>query len=452
MKLSEFISQDYCNYSAYDNTRKICSLIDGQKISARKVLNTVIKDNITKDVKVENLMSRVSEQNEYLHGASSLAGVIVNMARRFVGTNNLPLLHNEGNFGTRFVNENSAARYIFTRKEPILDYIFKKEDFPILIEQIFEGTKIEPKYFVPIIPLLLANGTEGMSVGFAQLILPRKPEEVVKYLLEYLSDKTPDFNKLMPYYKGFNGSILRDPEQANRFFIKGVFIRENTTNLTITELPIKYQLSSGLKQSYIDVLDELIDKKIIKSFKDESTDDKFLFKVKVTREFTELSDDEIYAKLKLVQIEVENYTCLDENNRIFEADDLNELVQRYIIIRLNTYILRKNYMLQTISDELKLLVSKYTFIKNVIDGNVKINNIPVNEIYAAIEPIKNIIKIDNSFEYLLNIKASSFTKEYYLELRNKIINLKAEFDALKAKDEKTLWKEELQQLKEKLNK
>lgn len=449
MKITDFLNNDYCNYAAYDNTRKVCSLIDGQKISARKVLNTIIKDNITKDIKVENLMSRVSEQNEYLHGAGSLGGVIVNMARRYVGTNNLPLLHNEGNFGARFNTENSATRYIFTKKEPILDYIFIKDDFPILNEQIFEGTVIEPKYFVPIIPLLLVNGTEGISVGFAQLILPRNPAEVIKYLLDYLDDKQPNINNLLPYYRGFTGGISRDSECASRFFIKGKFIRENTTNITITELPIKYDL-----ETYCNVLDDLCEKKIIKNYKDKSTstDDKFKFELKVTREFSELSDDEIMLKLKLIETVSENYTCLDENNKIFEADDLNELVERYIAIRLNTYILRKNYMLKTISEELKLLISKYTFVKNVIEENVKINNVPLEDIYKGLETVKNVIKIDGSFEYLMNIKASSFTKDYYTDLKNKIISLKTEFDSLKAKDEKTIWKEELLQLKGKLNK
>ena len=449
MKLTEFLNSDYCNYAAYDNTRKICSLIDGQKISARKVLNTIIKDNITKDVKVENLMSRVSEQNEYMHGAGSLGGVIVNMARRFVGTNNLPLLYNEGNFGARFNNENSATRYIFTRKEQVLDYIFIKEDFPVLIEQVFEGTKIEPKYFVPIIPLLLVNGSEGISVGFAQSILPRNPNEVIKYLLDYLDDKQPDINKILPYYNGFTGRISRDPESNTRFYIKGTFVRENLTNITVTELPIKYDL-----EQYCNVLDDLCEKKIIKSYKDKSTstDDKFRFELRVTREFSELNDDDILQKLKLIETVSENYTCLDENNRIFEADSLEELVERYIDIRLNTYILRKNYVLKTMSEELKMLISKYTFIKGVIEGSIKINNIPLDEIYKALENVKNVIKIDDSFDYLMSIKASSFTKDHYVDLKNKIMSLKGEFDALKEKDTRTIWKEELLQLKQKMNK
>jgi DNA topoisomerase II len=439
MKLSDFLNTDYCNYAAYDNTRKIGSLVDGLKISARKVLNTVLKDNINKDIKVENLMSRVAEQNEYLHGASSLGGVIVNMARRYVGSNNnIPLLHNEGNFGTRFINENSATRYIYTRKEQILDYLFIKEDFPILIGQNFEGTKIEPRYFVPIIPLLLVNGSDGISVGFAQTILPRKPKDVINYLVDYLDNKQPDINKLLPYYKGFTGGISRDPESSTRFFIKGKFIRESTTNLVITELPVKYQL-----EQYLDVLDDLEERHIIKGFKDESTDDVFKFRIKITREFSELTDEEILLKLKLIQTESENYTCLDENNKIFEATDLNMLMQRYITIRLNTYTLRKNYMLKTLSEDLKLLISKYMFIKNVIEGTIKINNIPINDIYTCLATIKNIVKIDDSYEYLMNIKASNFTKEFYEELIGKIRKLKTEFDELKNKSEKDIWKEEL---------
>jgi len=443
MKITNFLNNDYRNYAAYDNTRKIGSLVDGLKISARKVMNTVLKDNINKDIKVENLMSRVAEQNEYLHGANSLGGVIVNMARRYVGSNNnIPLLHNEGNFGTRFINENSATRYIYTRKEPILDYLFIKDDFPVLIEQNFEGTKIEPRYFMPIIPLLLVNGSDGISVGFAQTILPRNPKDVINYLVDYLDNKQPDINKLLPYYKGFTGGISRDPECSTRFFIKGTMKRENTTSILVTELPVKYQL-----EQYLDILDDLEERKIIKGFKDESTDDVYKFRIRVSREFSEMSDDEIMLKLKLVQTESENYTCLDENNKIFEAKDIDSLMQRYIEIRLKTYTLRKNYMLKTISEELKILISKYTFIKNVIEDVIKINNVPINDIYAKLENIKNIIKQDDSYEYLMNIKASNFTKEYYTDLRNKIIKLKAEFDALKNKDEKVIWKEELLQLK-----
>jgi len=148
----------------------------------------------------------------------------------------------------------------------------------------------------------------------------------------------------------------------------------------------------------------------------------------------------------------EHETCLDENNRIFEADSLDELIERYIDIRLNTYILRKNYVLKTMSEELKSLISKYTFIKGVIEGSIKINNIPLDEIYKSLETIKNIIKIDDSFDYLMSIKASSFTKDHYVDLKNKIIALKNEFDALKQKDTRTIWKEELLQLKSKLNK
>lgn len=447
MKISTFLTTDYCNYAAYDNTRKICSLIDGQKTSARKVLNTVLKDNICKDIKVENLMSRVSEQNEYLHGAGSLGGVIVNMAKRYVGTNNIPLLHNEGNFGTRFINENSATRYIFTRKEPILDYIFIKDDMNVLEQQQFEGTTIEPKYFVPIIPLIFVNGTEGISVGFSQLILPRNPRDIINYLLDYLNDKNPDFSKIIPYYKGFNGTIEKDIENSSRFIIKGKFIRENTTNITITELPIKYDLDT-----YVGILDDLCEKKIIKYSKDQSNDDTFCFKIRVTREFSELSDEEILQKLKLIEPVTENYTCLDESNRVFECNNISDIIERYIQIRLNYYTLRKNYILKNISEELRLLVSKYTFVKGVIEGAIKINNVPVDEIYNNVSQIKNIIKVDDSYEYLLNIKASSFTKDYYNNLKTKIIESKKEFDELKDKNIKDMWKAELLQLRSKLDK
>ena len=199
IKITEFFDTDYCDYGSYDNYRKIASICDGLKPSARKCLYIVLKDNIKEPFKVQNLCARVSEKTNYIHGATSLYGVIVGLAQDFVGTNNIPLFQRKGNFGTRLIPEASADRYIFTCKEKYLDNIFNEEDNSNLISQIFEGDEIEPKFFIPIIPMLLVNGSLGLTTGFSQKILPRDPKELIKWIMCKLSGKKFT-GKLLPYF------------------------------------------------------------------------------------------------------------------------------------------------------------------------------------------------------------------------------------------------------------
>jgi intein/homing endonuclease len=62
VQLSEFLKNDLVAYAAYDNVRKICNFIDGLKNSSRKVIYTVIKNNIKNDIKVNRLSSKVAEE------------------------------------------------------------------------------------------------------------------------------------------------------------------------------------------------------------------------------------------------------------------------------------------------------------------------------------------------------------------------------------------------------
>ena len=175
IKITDFFQNDYVDQASYDNLRKVASLVDGQKNAARKILYTILEKNIKDEIKVSQLGSKVAEFAEYLHG--SMDGVTINLAQNFPGTNNIPLLAREGNFGTRFSQSASAPRYIFTHGTKEFFELFKKEDNQVLIKQYFEGQQIEPMFYVPNLPILLINGSEGVSSGFAQKILPRNPKK-----------------------------------------------------------------------------------------------------------------------------------------------------------------------------------------------------------------------------------------------------------------------------------
>lgn len=436
-KITEFFGKDFVNYASYDNLRKIASLTDGQKNAARKILYTILQKNIKEKIKVSQLGSKVSEFAEYLHG--NMDNVIVNLAQDYTGTNNLPLLQKKGNFGTRFAQEASASRYIFTYGSDNLFKLFNKDDIQVLTKQYFEGQEIEPMFYVPNLPILVINGSEGVSSGFAQKILPRSVEEVKKYILDYIDGKKT--KKLVPHYNGFKG-IIEQGEISNQWLIKGCFNKISGSKIEITEVPIGYDL-----KSYLGVLDDLEEKKIIKSYKDKSEDDNFKFEITMSpSDLSKLTDDDILQKFKLIKKVSENYTVMNEENKIEVHNDIYSILNSYIKIKLEYLDKRKDYQLSKLDEEIRYDLSKYTFIKNIVENKLIINKRKKADIEKDLESIENIIKKDDSFDYLLNMNIMSLTEERMNKLLEDIKTKKSDLDKLKETDIKDIWKDEIKNI------
>lgn len=407
IKLSVFFRTEYVDYASYDNLRKIASVIDGQKNASRKVVHTLLDKKISSETKVSQLASTIEKYSDYLHG--SIAGVLVNMGTDYVGSNNIPLVQKSGNFGTRYVNEASATRYIFASAHKHLTEFFDPKDKGSLVHQVFEGTQIEPRYFIPSIPLLLCNGSEGVSSGFAQKILPRNPKEIVKELLNYIND-TDEKTDLTPYYKGYKGEIVQG-DNHKQWLIKGVISRVSATKITISEVPIGYAL-----KDYLKVLDDLEEKKIIMSYVDRSENDEFLFDVKISRSMSDLSDDALMTKLKLIKTVTENYTCINAQNKIEVYDTVWEMIDTFIGTKIFHMEKRYEFIKKDLEDRTSIAQEKYRFIKMVTNDELSINKRKKAEIENDLVK-HNFLRVDNKFDYLLNMNITSLTHERMLELK-----------------------------------
>ena len=64
----------------------------------------------------------------------------------------------------------ASARYIHTQLNPIVDKIFPQSDFPLLDYINDDGLMVEPKWYCPIIPMVLVNGMVGIGTGFSTTI------------------------------------------------------------------------------------------------------------------------------------------------------------------------------------------------------------------------------------------------------------------------------------------
>lgn len=437
MQLSNFFNSDFVDYASYDNLRKIGSCIDGLKNASRKVIFTVLEKNIKEPIKVSQLANKVAEYAEYLHG--SLDGVVVNLGQDFAGTNNVPLLQKKGNFGTRFAQEASAPRYIFTYGSKNLFTLFKKEDLKILKEQMFEGERIEPVFYVPTLPLILVNGSEGVSSGFAQKILPRNPKSIIKYLTNKIQGKRNNKDLLKPFFKDFKGTVEQG-ETSFQWLIKGKIERTNKNQITISEIPVGYDL-----KTYIKVLKTLEDNKVILDW-DDLSDKEFKFIVKMNpKDLDKLSEDEILDKLKLVKKVTENLTCLNANNQIQEFQSAEEILDYYFKVKMEYLGKRKDYLVQELKTDLDILNAKITFIKAILDKSLVIEKQPKDKIVKNLEKIITV-KVQDSYDYLLNMPLYSLTLEKIKALTETLKNSKLKLRETQEKTLENFWLEDLEEI------
>ena len=210
VKFSEFINREYILFSKYDNERSIPHMMDGFKPSQRKVLFGCFKRKLKSDTKVANLTGYLADHTAYHHGEASLQGTIVNMAQNFVGSNNINLLTPSGQFGTRRMGGKDAAsaRYIFTKLENITRTIFHPDDDDLLEYNKDDGNIIEPEYYVPVIPMVLVNGSEGIGTGWSSSVSNYDPREVIANIRRMIEGEEP--MAMTPSYSGFTGDVSID--------------------------------------------------------------------------------------------------------------------------------------------------------------------------------------------------------------------------------------------------
>ena len=438
--ISEFLSSEYKEFAMYViEGRAIPSVIDGFKPTQRKIIhisNQTWKTGSEKTLKVFQLSGKVASDCYYHHGDASLSNAIITMAQRF--KNNAPL-EEDGQFGSLRSPQAGAPRYIGTKLSENFKLIYK--DFELLEYKEEEGESIEPKYFLPIVPAVLLNGSSGIAVGFASNVLNRDIKSIIDACVKVLAGKEP--GEVKPSLNGFNGEFIQDKENNKRWVIRGKYDKVNTTTVKITELP-----PSMTYEKYEDILDKLVDDKVIVTY-DDNCKDNIDYTIKFTRSDLEKLDEEKLVKLlKLEESSTEIFSTLDEFGKLMIFENTSDIIKYFVNFRLKYYHKRKQFLLDKMNRELKILSNRGRFIKAIIDGKLKVNNVSKAIIIEGIEAM-NLDKIDDSYDYLLRMPIYSLTKEMYDKLKEDFTIKKEEIKTLEATDPKDMYILDLTELKKK---
>lgn len=446
ISFTEFVDLELKHFSNYDNIRSIPSLLDGLKPSQRKILWACFKKNLTTEIKVAQLSGYVSECSEYHHGEMSLQGCIIAMAQDFIGSNNLNLLYPSGQFGTRIAGgfDHASARYIFTKLMPITSKLFNKLDEELLEKQYEDTSEIEYKNYIPLLPLILINGSTGIGTGYSTNILQYNPIDIISNIKKLINNNEMD--EINPYYRNFKGQIIK--ESHNKYMSYGILKQYKNNIIQILELPIGTWM---LKME--EHLDKLYTTKQIESYVKYSTDIDIKYEI-TFKEPIVLTDniDMLCTLLKLKKpLNATNMVLYNKDYILTKYNDVNDIIKEFYDIRIEYYFKRKDLLLAKYNYDKLILENKIRFITSIINKELIINN---KEDDILLHELKdnNYYEKDNSYDYLLDMNLRSLTLKKLNDLKQQLNNIIDKLDALNLKSPHQLYIDDIHDFEKVYNK
>ena len=501
LPISTFIRHEVVQYSIANIRRSIPRLLDGLKVSQRKVVWAAIQKNGNKkkpiEMKVAQLAAHAAEVTQYHHGENSLVEAIKTMTQNFIGKNNMSIFSPEAQFGTRYRGGSDCAepRYTYVKLMWWIPFVFRKEDTPLLKRVVEEGKPAEPEIFLPIIPLALINGTRGVATAHSTFSPNHNPLDVCKCLRAKI--KGEELPELIPWYRGFTGEIslevrtnekkvdkkntTEDPEKGSDDAPS-----EHSTDappspnpsfddLQETNVPEKKsELRQRLEENDPDIVDEdnsapghtvLITKghfycegnKVIvdelpigrwthdydKWLESLVLDKVITNKRKLSKhdtvrfEITGLKNPSLNRLRLTKSYGMNNMVLLDSQNIPSKYKDASNLLESFYEERLPYYEVRRQHILEAIQTDIDEYEHKIRFIRAVIAKKIIFMNRSKKDVHAQMQ------KFSIPLELLSSTRMSNFTEDEIKELEGKISKLTEKKNSHQKTTGSQLWLQDL---------
>lgn len=494
---TRFVNDELIHFSVADCHRSIPHVMDGLKPSLRKVLWAARKRNLVSEIKVAQLAGYVSETAAYHHGEVSLTEAIVGMAQNFVGANNINLLSPNGQFGTRLQGGKDAAsaRYIFTALEPVQAALIHKADDPALSWLEDDGQKVEPEYYMPVLPMLLVNGTEGIGTGYSTFVAPYNPRDLVAALRARLTGAKADLTdtELVPWWDGFRGAVTMSADRR-KVQTRGIyeFLDDDTHRVRITELPV------GMwTKRYKEILEEMLGEtsaapakktavkkaaaggaateapkrakktaaaagagdaasspRVLKSYQENYNDVDVEFILQLDPDYyyeARTFPAEFEKRFKLVaQESLTNMVAFDVDGHVHHFETPGEILEMYYMQRVIGYMRRKAAEMERLDGEIMELDARVRFVRAVVEGKLVVANAEDDQLLAGLKglglpPLSDKASPDDlrAYEYLLRMRVDRLKAKAVVELEGELTAVRVVREALDAKTVEQLWLDDL---------
>ena len=457
----DFVDKEMKHFSKYDCDRSIPNMVDGWKISTRKILYSCFKRNLVNEIKVAQLAGYVSEHSGYHHGEMSLIKGIIGMAQEYMGSNNVPVLMPNGQFGTRLMGgkDHASERYIFTELNSISKMIFRDEDKDILKYNDDDGQKVEPEYYLPIIPFVLINGGKGIGTGFSYEGLSYNLIDVSKYIINKIDGNKKNI-ELEPYFENFTGKVIKNYKSDKKYLIKGKYEIISCDTIKVTELPIGCWTTD-----YNDFLESLMTDKtksgkkkkpLVKKKTDLCTDVQIEFILKfypgvLSSLLSKQYDEHINMLEKTLGLtttkSTTNMNLFTEKHKLKKYGTVYEIIDDFMKVRLKGYITRKAHQIKKLEKECKTITNKARFIVEQCDDIIDLRRKKKQEVIAILKNRNyDIMDNDEDYKYLRGMRIEQVEMENVEKLLKEKNDKESDLGILRKTKITSIWKDEISEL------
>lgn len=450
--LTLYFNQELIRFSIEDCRRSIPCLFDGFKVSQRKILYSVLKKNLSyngKSMKVAQLAGYCAEHSNYHHGEQCLYDTIIKMAQEFPGSNNIAYFARDGQFGTRSYGGRDAAnaRYIFTKLGPLTRLLFPAEDDHLLSYTLDDGERVEPDYYVPILPTILGNGcSAGIGTGWSCSVPCFDFLELASIVKQWLSDREKCVIEPSPSYRGFRGTI----EKIGHYkYQSSGILKEYTPSsgrssakkrlYEITELPIHVWTNK-----YKEELETMIESKKLRSLQNFSTPNTVHFIIEPVDGFTPTLEN---MKLQST-ITLSNMVLFTSAFQLQKFHTLKDIFNVYAETRLDLYGTRKKYLVRQLENDIVLLKNKHRFLNEVNTQKIVVFRVPEDTLLKVLKQrgytsFSEENDDRSGYSYLLRIPIRDFTDEKIRDLESRTKHAQERLDMLQKQTPSDMWLTEI---------
>ena len=449
--ITNFLNTEYLNYAfSVLEERAIPSVIDGFKPGARKIMHASLAGT-TKDGKLYKLLALSGDAMRvslYAHGDSSLNGTIVNMCKGF--NDNLNPLESDSQVGSlRDPDSVGAPRYLYVKHSKYMDLIYKA-DYDLLDFVFEEGQYVEPMTYLPIIPTVLCKNNIGVAVGYSMHNQAYDPIDIIDACKEVLNARSDKQNKISttihPYLRGIKKSNWRY-EEGNWYNYGEWKLNQSKDLMVVTDLPADVSYEDFEK-----LLNKFEDEDYIKTWKNRSVDGNVNYEIIFSKAQLAIemkkdrSGHRIANKFKLIkQLPDDLLWLLDENHKLKNFQNKNEVIEYFVNYRLTIYTDRKKKLVKILEERIKKNDELVKFITLVCNGKLKIRNRSKKDIKVDMDGYKLPME-------LISTPMSKVTIEERDELLKQNEEMKKELEYIKNTSEKQMYLNDLNNLRKELEK
>ncbi|KAH7644023.1 DNA topoisomerase 2-alpha [Dermatophagoides farinae] len=354
---------------------------------------------------------------------------------------------------------------------PLARKIFSPLDDPLLTYEYEGNRKMEPKCFVPIIPMVLVNGVEDSTSIFKSKVPKHNPRDIVDNIRRMLRNEEP--LEMNPWYKNFKGTVVK--VEPMKYIISGEVAKLDEQTIEITELPIGTCIED-YKETILEPMLHGTGKSpaLINDYQEYHTDTTVKFVVKMNKNALEkVMRDGIHKKFKLqTSLSISSMFLFDQNDDIKKYESPLDILREFFTMRMDFYVRRKKYYEAMFEAELLKLENQVRFIleldeKKIITKNTKKKEyikLLIEQKYDS-DPVKawhdttsnneneNVEDGDKmpeteeekkyDFDYLIDMTIRTMIKGRVEELMKKRDAKKSELEELKRSTPKKLWEKDL---------